>query len=265
MRQPHFFCHPSSDCGHYNESSTRHKYSFQSLTSPFILFFKLQASTFSKALWTSYCSSSTSTITMQFSTTISMLAVLTAFASAQTASQNATAAALAAQVPECARACDDAAITKVGCNLDDYSCHCAHGSQLSTIIPPCLKNSTCTPTDLQSMFLSSDHPVERRAGLNVSLLMAFDNCSVRCDTCKDLRCVKWDDVEQFYHERVDGYWLGDCYTFWSVVDDRRERGFGIVFEFGSFQQCSIHSVRCGRCWYSGSLPLKGVRRQKLKR
>jgi hypothetical protein len=71
-------------------------------------------------------------------------------ASAQSAAQNATAAALAAQIPECARSCDDAGIAKVGCGLEDYACHCAHGSQLAVLIPPCLANSTCSPADLQS-------------------------------------------------------------------------------------------------------------------
>jgi hypothetical protein len=37
--------------------------------------------------------------------------------------------------------------------LFDYVCHCAHASQLATLIPPCLANSTCTPADLQSTLL----------------------------------------------------------------------------------------------------------------
>ena len=73
-------------------------------------------------------------------------------ASAQTAQQNASAAAIAAMIPACARPCDDSAITQVGCGLTDYACHCAHGTQLAALIPTCLtSNSNCTAADLQSM------------------------------------------------------------------------------------------------------------------
>ncbi|KAK3046488.1 hypothetical protein LTS18_013353 [Coniosporium uncinatum] len=69
---------------------------------------------------------------------------------AQTAAQSASAAAIAATIPDCVRPCDDAAIAQVGCPLEDQACHCAHGAQLSKILPPCLlQNSTCTPAELQ--------------------------------------------------------------------------------------------------------------------
>jgi len=68
---------------------------------------------------------------------------------AQTPAQQSAAAALAAQIPACARACDNAAILAAGCGLTEYLCHCAHGSFLAATIPPCLiANSTCTSTDL---------------------------------------------------------------------------------------------------------------------
>ena|ERR1700759_2049473 len=81
--------------------------------------------------------------------------VIGAFAlavSAQTAQQNSSAAAIAAKIPACARPCDDTAITQVGCGLTDYACHCAHGTQLAALIPPCLtSNSNCTTADLEGM------------------------------------------------------------------------------------------------------------------
>jgi CFEM domain len=87
---------------------------------------------------------------MRFTSAI-FLSTLFLAVSAQTAAQNASAAALAAQIPACALPCDQAAILSVGCGLTEYSCHCAHGSQLAVLIPPCLeKNATCTPTELQS-------------------------------------------------------------------------------------------------------------------
>ncbi|KAF1989730.1 hypothetical protein K402DRAFT_418445 [Aulographum hederae CBS 113979] len=56
----------------------------------------------------------------------------------------------AAQIPECAKPCDEAAIANVGCGPVDYSCHCSHASQLSAAVPACLtRNSTCTPDELQ--------------------------------------------------------------------------------------------------------------------
>ncbi|KAK3678922.1 hypothetical protein LTR78_001375 [Recurvomyces mirabilis] len=78
-----------------------------------------------------------------------LLIAATAIAvSAQTASQNATVAALAAQIPACTTQCDDAAFAQVGCGATDYACHCAHGAQLQAILPGCLKNSTCSADDL---------------------------------------------------------------------------------------------------------------------
>ncbi|OTA39408.1 hypothetical protein BTJ68_00596 [Hortaea werneckii EXF-2000] len=66
------------------------------------------------------------------------------------AAQNASAAALAAQIPACALPCDESGIRAVGCELKDYACHCAHGTELAASIPSCLqKNSTCSATDLQ--------------------------------------------------------------------------------------------------------------------
>ncbi|KAE9964078.1 hypothetical protein EG328_010795 [Venturia inaequalis] len=76
---------------------------------------------------------------------------ITAFAasvSAQSASQIAQCDALAAQIPACALPCDDAGFKAVGCTAEDYACHCANAAKLTTIIPPCLKNSTCSSTDL---------------------------------------------------------------------------------------------------------------------
>ncbi|KAI7545369.1 hypothetical protein KC331_g6253 [Hortaea werneckii] len=71
--------------------------------------------------------------------------------SALTAAQNASAAALAAQIPACALLCDESGIRAVGCGLMDYACHCAHGTELAASIPSCLqKNSTCSATDLQA-------------------------------------------------------------------------------------------------------------------
>ncbi|RMY34106.1 hypothetical protein D0866_05476 [Hortaea werneckii] len=70
--------------------------------------------------------------------------------SALTAAQNASAAALAAQIPTCAVPCDESGIVAVGCGLKDYACHCAHSTELAAFIPSCLqKNSTCNATDLQ--------------------------------------------------------------------------------------------------------------------
>ncbi|RMZ08597.1 hypothetical protein D0864_01704 [Hortaea werneckii] len=70
--------------------------------------------------------------------------------SALNAAQNASAAALAAQIPACAVPCDESGIKAVGCGLEDYACHCAHGAELAVSIPSCLqKNSTCNATDLQ--------------------------------------------------------------------------------------------------------------------
>ncbi|KAK5735172.1 hypothetical protein LTR17_008338 [Elasticomyces elasticus] len=79
-----------------------------------------------------------------------VLAIVSAtLVSAQSASQNASAAALAAQIPACAVPCDDAAILSTGCGLTEYACHCAHGAQLSQLIPACLKaNATCSTADL---------------------------------------------------------------------------------------------------------------------
>ncbi|KAF2666622.1 hypothetical protein BT63DRAFT_313277 [Microthyrium microscopicum] len=86
---------------------------------------------------------------MYFTSTIT-IGLLIWTGSAQTASQNASAAAIAAQIPSCAIPCDNSAIQQVGCGLTDYSCHCAHGDQLATLIPPCLtKNATCSSADLQ--------------------------------------------------------------------------------------------------------------------
>ena len=54
--------------------------------------------------------------------------------------------------------CDKAAIASVGCGETDYACHCAHSSQLQSIVVPCLQNSSnCSSSDLQSappLFLS---------------------------------------------------------------------------------------------------------------
>ncbi|RMY88587.1 hypothetical protein D0861_04743 [Hortaea werneckii] len=70
--------------------------------------------------------------------------------SALNAAQNASAAALAAQIPACAMPCDKSGIKAVGCGLTDYACHCAHGPELAVSIPSCLqKNSACNATDLQ--------------------------------------------------------------------------------------------------------------------
>ncbi|RMX90420.1 hypothetical protein D0869_00124 [Hortaea werneckii] len=70
--------------------------------------------------------------------------------SALTAAQNASAAALGAQIPSCALPCDEFGIRAVGCGLKDYACHCVHGTELAASIPSCLqKNSTCNATDLQ--------------------------------------------------------------------------------------------------------------------
>jgi hypothetical protein len=80
------------------------------------------------------------------SLTITNLAIAV---TAQTA-QNSAAASLAAQIPSCVQPCDDNAIVQVGCALDDYACHCSHGTELSTLIPACLKNSTCSSADLRS-------------------------------------------------------------------------------------------------------------------
>ncbi|KAI7279866.1 hypothetical protein KC345_g5116 [Hortaea werneckii] len=66
------------------------------------------------------------------------------------AAQNASAAALAAQIPTCALPCDESGIRAVGCELKDYACHCAHGTEFAASIPSCLQNnSTCSATDLQ--------------------------------------------------------------------------------------------------------------------
>ncbi|EMC97777.1 hypothetical protein BAUCODRAFT_403488 [Baudoinia panamericana UAMH 10762] len=98
--------------------------------------------------------------------TFTLIAVASAaIVSAQTAAQNATAAALAAQIPACVIPCDDAAISSVGCGLTDYACHCAHGTQLSQIIPGCLANSTCSQSDL-ALFASI--PPKICAALNSS-------------------------------------------------------------------------------------------------
>lgn len=91
---------------------------------------------------------------MYFLSAFALLQVA-AFASAQSSAQYACAAAYAAQIPDCVKSCDDAAITQVGCNLTDYACHCAHGSQLATLIPPCLQNSTCSSADLARKCYSS--------------------------------------------------------------------------------------------------------------
>ena len=48
--------------------------------------------------------------------------------------------------------CDKAAIASVGCGETDYACHCAHSTQLQSIVVPCLQNSsTCTSSDLASI------------------------------------------------------------------------------------------------------------------
>jgi hypothetical protein len=48
--------------------------------------------------------------------------------------------------------CDKAAIASVGCGETDYACHCAHSTQLQSIVVPCLQNSsTCTSSDLASV------------------------------------------------------------------------------------------------------------------
>ncbi|PMD51469.1 uncharacterized protein K444DRAFT_669265 [Hyaloscypha bicolor E] len=60
-----------------------------------------------------------------------------------------TDAQLAAQLPPCVEPCDKAAIASVGCGETDYACHCAHSTQLQSIVVPCLQNSsTCTSSDL---------------------------------------------------------------------------------------------------------------------
>lgn len=81
---------------------------------------------------------------------------ITAFAasvSAQSASQITQCDALAAQIPACVLPCDDAGFKAIGCTPEDYACHCANGAKLATIIPSCLKNSTCSSTDLQSKLI----------------------------------------------------------------------------------------------------------------
>ncbi|TID25678.1 Polyphosphoinositide phosphatase [Venturia nashicola] len=78
---------------------------------------------------------------------------ITAFAAsvtAQSASQIAQCDALAAQVPACVIPCDDAGFKAVGCTAEDYACHCTNAAKLTEIIPSCLKNSTCSTTDLQT-------------------------------------------------------------------------------------------------------------------
>ncbi|KAK3657852.1 hypothetical protein LTR56_002234 [Elasticomyces elasticus] len=94
-----------------------------------------------------------------------LLAIVSAtLVSAQSASQNASAAALAAQIPACAVPCDDAAILSTGCGLTEYACHCAHGAQLSQLIPACLKaNATCSTADLT---LFGSLPLKICAALN---------------------------------------------------------------------------------------------------
>ncbi|PMD33942.1 hypothetical protein L207DRAFT_517958 [Hyaloscypha variabilis F] len=81
-----------------------------------------------------------------------LLCALSAFTliSAQNLSQE-TDSQLAAQIPSCALACDTAAIASVGCGETEYACHCAHSSQLQSLVVPCLQNSsTCTTADLET-------------------------------------------------------------------------------------------------------------------
>jgi hypothetical protein len=123
-----------------------------------------------------------------------VVAFLAGAACAQSPAQISAAAALSAQVPACARPCDDAAILQVGCSLTDYSCHCAHASQLSTIIPPCLQlpNATCTTSDLQStlLFLRIPTPASRSKVKMLTLFLP----SFRSSPRKDLRCLELDYV-----------------------------------------------------------------------
>ncbi|PMD24423.1 hypothetical protein NA56DRAFT_745836 [Hyaloscypha hepaticicola] len=73
-----------------------------------------------------------------------------AIISAQNLSQE-TDSQLAAQLPSCVLPCDKAAIASVGCRETDYACHCAHSSQLQSIVVLCLQNSlTCSSSDLQT-------------------------------------------------------------------------------------------------------------------
>ncbi|KAE9366760.1 hypothetical protein N431DRAFT_429564 [Stipitochalara longipes BDJ] len=81
-----------------------------------------------------------------------LLCALSAFTliSAQDLSHE-TDSQLAAQLPSCVLPCDKAAIASVGCGETDYACHCAHSTQLQSIVVPCLQNSsTCTSSDLQT-------------------------------------------------------------------------------------------------------------------
>lgn len=85
---------------------------------------------------------------------------ITAFAvsvSAQSVSQIAQCDALVAQIPSCVLPCDDAGFKAVCCTAEDYACHCTNGAKLATIIPSCLKNSTCSSTDLQSKLISPNN------------------------------------------------------------------------------------------------------------
>ncbi|KAN0092195.1 hypothetical protein V8E51_018042 [Hyaloscypha variabilis] len=81
-----------------------------------------------------------------------LLFALAAFTliSAQNISQE-TDSQLAAQIPSCALACDTSAIASVGCGETEYAFHCAHSSQLQSLVVPCLQNSsTCTTSDLET-------------------------------------------------------------------------------------------------------------------
>jgi len=70
---------------------------------------------------------------------------------------NSTIAELEAQINPCTEACAAAAISKSVCGLTDYICQCQHATELNTVIVPCLqKDSTCSASDIQSMFFSFD-------------------------------------------------------------------------------------------------------------
>lgn len=59
---------------------------------------------------------------------------------------------LDAKLPECAKACQQAAVKADGCDdYEDVGCHCQKTGLLGNLLIPCLTNSTCTIDELNGM------------------------------------------------------------------------------------------------------------------
>ena len=86
---------------------------------------------------------------MKFSIAAILLSATTVLAWNQTTYPCLTESELDAQIPPCAKSCQQSALRSDGCNpYDDVSCHCLKTGYISNVLSTCLSNSTCTQSDL---------------------------------------------------------------------------------------------------------------------